>query len=71
MSENKKELEFIHALASPLAGVEMILESVIEDVAALAVDPDGYGERLKDVMAGIEKMKVLLKERREEVLDVK
>ena len=63
-----KEREFIHAMASPLAGIEMILESVVEDVKDSGEDPMGYGERLKDVMAGIEKMKILLKARREEVV---
>lgn len=71
MTENEKERVFIHAIASPLAGIEMILESVIEDVASAGEDTEGYGERLKDVMSGIEKMKILLKERRQEVLSVK
>lgn len=69
--DKSKERQFIHALASPLAGVEMILESIIEDVAAEANDPQGYGERLSEVMVGIEKLKTLLKERREEVLSDK
>lgn len=63
-----KEREFIHAMASPLAGIEMILESVVEDVKDSGEDPMGLNERLKDVMLGIEKMKTLLRERREEVL---
>lgn len=66
-----KEREFIHAMASPLAGIEMILESVVEDVKDSGEDPMGLQERLKDVMMGIEKMKILLKERREEVLSGK
>jgi signal transduction histidine kinase len=66
-----KERQFVHALASPLAGIEMILESVIEDLASDPADAMGYKERLNDIMAGIEKMKVLLKERREEVLSDK
>lgn len=70
MKENEKERVFIHAMASPLAGIEMILESVIEDMVS-AGDSNGYEERLKDVISGIEKMKTLLKERREEVLSVK
>jgi hypothetical protein len=69
--ENEKEREFIHALASPLAGVEMILESIVDDLKAEASDPMGFGERLTDVMAGIERMKTLLKDRRKEVLSDK
>ena len=71
MSDSKKEREFIHAIASPLAGIEMIVDSVLEDVTASGEDPMGYGERLQEVMTGLEKMKNLLKERREEVLSGK
>lgn len=71
MSDDKKEREFIHAIASPLAGIEMILDSVLEDLNDTPPDPMGYGERIREVMIGVEKMKVLLKERREEVLSGK
>ncbi len=71
MSDMKREREFIHAMASPLAGIEMILDSVIEDINDEGVDPNGYGERVKEAMTGIEKLKELLKERREEVLNGK
>lgn len=68
---NDKDRAFIHALASPLAGIEMILESIAEDLATQSEDPMGVGERLNEVMNGIEKMKTLLKNRREEVLNDK
>lgn len=68
MSDNKKEREFIHALASPLAGIEMILESVLEDVQDAGDDSAGYGERVRDALQGIEKLKNILNSRREEVL---
>jgi hypothetical protein len=69
--ENEKEREFIHALASPLAGVEMILELFVFYLKAVASEKIGFGERLTDVMAGIERMKTLLKDRRKEVLSDK
>ncbi len=68
MSDSKKEREFIHALASPIAGVEMIVESMIDDLDQLGDDSAGFGERLKVVMSGIEKVKMILNSRREEVL---
>lgn len=49
----------------------MILDSVIEDINDEGIDPKGYGERVKEAMTGIEKLKELLKERREEVLSGK
>lgn len=71
MSDMKREREFIHAMASPLAGVEMILESVMDDIKDKQEDPDGYGERVQEALNGLEKLKGLLKERREEVLSGK
>lgn len=68
MSDKQKEREFIHALASPIAGVEMILESILDDVKAAGEDPAGYEERLTDIMTGIEKIKTILHNRRQEVL---
>lgn len=71
MSDAKKEREFIHAIASPLAGIEMIVASVLDDIADAGEDPAGYGERLKDAMSGLEKMKDMLNSRRQEVLSDK
>ena len=71
MKDQSREREFIHAMASPLAGIEMILESVLEDITDKGDDPEGYGERVKDALTGLEKMKILLKERRQEVLSDK
>ncbi|WPU64735.1 hypothetical protein [Peredibacter starrii] len=71
MADQKREREFIHALASPLAGIEMILESVMDDIQDKGEDPEGYGERVREALNGLEKLKILLKERREEVLSDK
>lgn len=71
MKDQSREREFIHAMASPLAGIEMILESVLEDITDKGDDSDGYGERVRDALSGLEKMKILLKERRQEILNDK
>lgn len=69
MSE-KRDREFIHAMASPLAGIEMILESVVEDLEGKE-DELFIGERVKDSLKGIEKLRTLLAERREEIINGK
>lgn len=71
MKDQSREREFIHAMASPLAGIEMILESVLEDITDKGDDSDGYSERVRDALSGLEKMKILLKERRQEILNDK
>lgn len=67
---DKRDREFIHAMASPLAGIEMILESVIEDLEG-ASDELMIGERVKDSLKGIERLRTLLAERREEIINGK
>ena len=63
----KKEREFLHDLASPIATAKLLLEAAIEDCEAAG---DEAGEaRLKKVMAAVEKISTLLTDRRDEMED--
>ena len=60
-----KERKFLHDLASPLAGVSLIAETLLADIP----EPDAnmVRERVEEVLAGMERMKQLLNARREEI----
>lgn len=63
----KDENEFIHALASPIGGVELLLEMTMEDLMSGDVDIHLLKEKIFEAMAGVERVKVILTKRRSEL----
>lgn len=59
------EQEFLHDLASPLAGIELILETVINDISPL--EDSSVQERLQEVLRGVDRIRHLLDDRRQKV----
>ncbi len=53
------EDEFLHAIASPMSGIELLLDSVVEDLPKNSETEAG----VLGALEGIKKLKVLLKAR--------
>jgi hypothetical protein len=64
--EKDYERNFLHDLSSPLAGVQLVLETLVADVPK--GDPTGMLRRIEIALRGVEKMKRLMEVRREDLL---
>ena len=64
-SENRCERDFLHAMASPLAIALLHLEALLEQFDVSPEVEKGHLERLAKVQQALDKMKLLLKDRRE------
>lgn len=51
--------KLLHDLASPIGGVEMLLDSLLEDLPEGA-DPQAIRERVAEAMKGVERIKEIL-----------
>lgn len=63
----KDERKFLHDLASPLATLNLLLETTIAKVEAAGIPPDLI-ERIKKSRNQVEKLNTLLRDRRETLL---
>jgi signal transduction histidine kinase len=59
------EKKYLHDIMSPLAGMEMMVESLLEDIPAEG-DEKGVRERLDAIAQGILKMRAITVARRTE-----
>jgi len=64
----RKEREFLHAIASPLATAQLLLCSALEDLVQQASSDPQKTEDLTDAGDALEEAIKMLKERREELV---
>ena len=62
-----KDENFLHDLASPLAGVELLIETLFADIPL--DDATNMRERLQEALRGIDRIRHLLEEKRSGELD--
>lgn len=60
-----REEKFLHDISSPLGGIEILLETLLDDVPDK--DTTGMRERVLEALRGLRKIRDLLETRRDEV----
>ncbi len=63
-----EERAFIHALANPLAGMELYTETIIDDLKEIKDLPEDLLTRVEAIKKSMEQMRTILQDRRQTLI---